>query len=289
MRFAFMRRYEDVFRITTMCRVLSVTPQGYYAWKKRPPSTRAVANEALLVEIRASHLRSKRSYGSPRVWRELKRRRGRLGETRVARMMAQDGLRAKRSKRYRITTDSRNTAVVHENVLARDFSIGSLGRAWAGDITYLWTREGWLYLAVVLDIGTRRVIGWSLRETLQTALVTSALDMALGARRITPGLIYHSDRGSQYGSEDVQAMIERYRLRGSMSRKGNCWDNAVVESFFASLKTELVAEARWQTRAEAKSAVVAWIEGWYNRERMHSTLGYMSPVEFERQIATETL
>ena len=150
-------------------------------WKKRPPSTRAVANEALLVEIRASHLRSKRSYGSPRVWRELKRRRGRLGETRVARLMARDGLRAKRSKRYRVTTDSRNTAVVHENVLARDFTVGSPGRAWAGDITYLWTREGWLYLAVVLDIGTRRAIGWSLQETLRTALVKSALDMALGA------------------------------------------------------------------------------------------------------------
>ena len=288
MRFAFMRRHEDVFRITTMCRVLSVTPQGYYAWKKRPPSTRAVANEALLVEIRASHLRSKRSYGSPRVWRELKRRRGRLGETRVARLMARDGLRAKRSKRYRVTTDSRKTAVVHENVLGRDFRVGTADRAWAGDITYLWTKEGWLYLAVVLDIGTRRVIGWSLQPRLQAALVTSALDMALGSRLVTPGLICHSDRGSQYGSEDVQNMIARYHLRGSMSRKGNCWDNAVVESFFASLKTELVAEARWETRAEAKSAVVAWIEGWYNRERMHSTLGYLSPVAFELQIATNT-
>lgn len=286
MRFAFIRRYQDVFRIRTMCRVLSVTPQGYYAWKKRLPSTRAVANEALLVEIRASHFRSKRSYGSPRVWCELRRRRGCLDEKRVARLMAQDGLRAKRSKRYRVTTDSRNTKVIHENVLARDFSVGSPGRAWAGDITYLWTREGWLYLAVVLDIGTRRVIGWSLQETLQTVLVKSALDMALGVRPITPGLICHSDRGSQYGAEDVQAMFERSRLRGSMSRKGNCWDNAVVESFFASLKTELVADARWETRGEAKSAVVAWIEGWYNRERLHSTLGYLSPVEFEQQIAT---
>ncbi len=140
----------------------------------------------------------------------------------------------------------------------------------------------------VLDIGTRRVIGWSLQPRLQAALVTSALDMALGSRSVTPGLICHSDRGSQYGSEDVQNMIARYHLRGSMSRKGNCWDNAVVESFFASLKTELVAEARWESRAEAKSAIVAWIEGWYNRERMHSTLGYLSPVEFELQIATNT-
>ncbi len=288
MRFAFIRWHEDAFRITTMCRVLSVTPQGYHAWKKRSPSARAVANEVLLVEIRASHARSKRSYGSPRVCRQLRRQGHCVGENRVARLMAKDGLRAKRSKRYRVTTDSRNTKVVHENVLARDFAVGSPDRAWAGDITYLWTKEGWLYLAVVLDIGTRRVIGWSLRETLQTALVTSALDMALGARPITPGLICHSDRGSQYGSEDVEAMLERYRLTGSMSRKGNCWDNAVVESFFASLKTELVAGVRWETRREAKSAVVAWIEGWYNRERLHSTLGYLSPVEYESQIATET-
>jgi transposase InsO family protein len=271
-----------------MCRVLSVTRAGYYAWRKRGPSRRAVTNAALLVEIRASHFRSKRSYGSPRVWRELKRRRGSLDEKRVARLMTRDGLRAKRSKRYRVTTDSRSTAVIHENVLGREFAVGFPDRAWAGDITYLWTREGWLYLAVVLDIGTRRVIGWSLQATLQTALVTSALDMAVGTRPVTPGLICHSDRGSQYGADDVQAMIARYHLRGSMSRKANCWDNAVVESFFATLKTELVSDAHWNTRAEAKSAVVTWIEGWYNRERMHSTLDYISPVQYEMQLATKT-
>jgi transposase InsO family protein len=289
MRFAFIRRHEDTFRIMSMCRVLSVTRQGYHAWKKRPPSVRALADEALLAEIRASHQRSKRSYGSPRVYRQLRRQGRCVGEKRVARLMAQDGLRAKRSQRFRTTTDSRNTKVVHENVLARDFAVGSPGRAWAGDITYLWTQEGWLYLAVVLDVGTRRVIGWSFRETLEAELVTAALDMALGARAIpAAGLICHSDRGSQYGSEDVQAMIERYRLTGSMSRKGDCWDNAVVESLFASLKTELVADARWETRAEARSAVLAWIEGWYNRERLHSTLGYLSPVEYETQLAAKT-
>jgi transposase InsO family protein len=289
MRFAFIRRHETVFHITAMCRVLSVTRQGYHAWKKRPLSRRALENEALLVEIRASHQRSKRSYGSPRVCRQLRRQGRCVGEKRVARLMAQDGLRAKRSRRFRVTTDSRNTKVVYENVLARDFTVGTANRAWAGDITYLWTKEGWLYLAVVLDVGTRRVIGWSFRETLEAELVTAALDMALGARPVNAGLICHSDRGSQYGSDDVNAMIERYRLHGSMSRKGNCWDNAVVESFFASLKTELVAEARWETRSEAKSAVVAWIEGWYNRERLHSTLGYLNPDEYESQIATKTL
>jgi len=203
--------------------------------------------------------------------------------------MAQDGLRAKRSKRFRVTTDSRKTKVVHENVLARDFTVGPPGRALAGDITYLWTGEGWLYLAVMLEMGSRRVLGWAFRETLNAELVTDALDMALGVRPLQPGAICHSDRGSQYGSEDVQAMIARYHLRGSMSRKGNCWDNAVVESFFATLKGELVNDAHWMTRAEAKTAVVAWIEGWYNRERMHSSLGDISPVEFESQFVTQTM
>jgi transposase InsO family protein len=201
--------------------------------------------------------------------------------------MAKDGLRAKRSRRFRVTTDSRGTKVVHANVLARDFAVGEANRAWAGDITYLWTKEGWLYLAVVLDVGTRRAIGWSFRESLQAELVITALEMALGARPVRAGLICHSDRGSQYGSEDVERILRKHRLIGSMSRKGNCWDNAVVESFFATLKTELVAEAQWETRQQAKSAIVHWIEGWYNRKRMHSTLGYQSPEQYECQIATK--
>lgn len=283
-----MRRHEDEFRITSLCRVLSVTRAGYYAWRGRSPSARSVTDARLLTEIRAIHQRSNRSYGSPRVCRYLRRQGHHVSEKRVARLMTQAGLRAKRSKRFRVTTDSRRTQVVHENLLARDFGVGTPNRAWAGDITYLWTGEGWLYLAVVLDIGTRRVIGWSFRESLHTELVTSALDMALGARSVTPGMICHSDRGSQYGSEDITAMIDRYQLRGSMSRKGNCWDNAVVESFFATLKTELVHGAHWATRAEAKSAVVEWIEGWYNRERMHSSLDDLSPAEFECQLVGET-
>jgi transposase InsO family protein len=284
-----MQRHAHEFSIAAMSRVLSVTRPGYHAWTHRCPSARACANAALRVEAGEIHQHSKRSYGSRRVRQQLMRRGYRVGRHRVARLMAQAGLRAKRSPRFRVTTDSRRTKVIHENVLARDFAVGTPNRAWAGDITYLWTKEGWLYLAVVLDIGTRRVIGWSFRETLEAKLVTAALDMALGTRPVIPGLICHSDRGSQYGAEDIQAMIARYQMRGSMSRKGNCWDNAVVESFFASFKAELVKDAWWQTRAEAKSAVVEWIEGWYNRERMHSTLGYLSPEEFECQIATQTL
>ena len=283
-----MRDHKHVFSVAAMSRVLRLTRPGYYAWKRRRPSARVWANEALRVNIRAIHAASRRSYGSRRIRQALRRQGRRVGRLRVARLMFQESLWAKRSACFRITTDSRNTTVVHENVLARDFAVGTANRAWAGDITYLWTQEGWLYLAVVLDVGTRRVIGWSLRETLEAELVTGALDMALGLRPVSPGLICHSDRGSQYGSDDVQAMMARFQLRGSMSRKGDCWDNAVVESFFASLKTELVAEARWATRAEAKSAVVEWIEGWYNRTRMHSTLDYLSPAEFECQLAAET-
>ncbi len=284
-----MRRHENVFRITSMCRVLSVTRAGYYAWRQRLPSAHSVTDAELLVKIRAIHQRSRRSYGSPRISLHLQRQGHRVSAKRVARLMVQAGLRAKRSKRFRVTTDSRRTRTVHENILARDFAVGTPNRAWAGDITYLWTGEGWLYLAVVLDIGTRRVIGWSLRETLRTELVTGALDMALGARAATPGLICHSDRGSQYGADDVTAMIDRYQMRGSMSRKGNCWDNAVVESFFATFKTERVHGTYWATRAEARSAVVQWIEGWYNRERMHTSLKNLSPVEFVEQIAMETI
>jgi transposase InsO family protein len=208
-----------------------------------------------------------------------------VGRHRVARLMAAGGLRTKRTPRFRVTTDSRNTRVVHNNILGRDFAVGTPNRAWAGDITYLWTPEQWLYLAVVMDVGSRRVIGWSFRESLETELASSALDMALGARTVTAGLICHSDRGSQYAAAAIQTMIARYQMRGSMSRKGNCWDNAVVESFFAILKTELVSDSRWHNRADAISAVVSWIEGWYNRGRLHSTLGHMSPVEFEEQIA----
>lgn len=283
-----MRDHAHENSVAALSRVLRVTRQGYHAWRQRERSARACGDDALRVEIRAIHAGSRGAYGCRRVRAVLRRQGQRVGKNRVARLMAQEGLRAKRSRRFRVTTDSRATGVVYDNVLGRDFAVGTPNRAWAGDITYLWTAEGWLYLAVVLDVGTRRVIGWSFRTTLEAALVTSALDMALGTRAVTEGLICHSDRGSQYGSEDVTAMIARFHLRGSMSRRGNCWDNAVVESFFASYKTELVADARWQWRAEAKSASVAWMEGWYNRTRLHSTLGYLSPEEFECQLAAKT-
>jgi len=210
------------YSLAALSRVLRVTRQGYHAWRRRERSARACANDALRVEIRAIHAASRGSYGCRRVRAVLERQGRRVGKKRVARLMSQEGLRAKRSPRFRVTTDSRHTRVVHDNLLARDFAVGIPNRAWAGDITYLWTAEGWPYLAVVLDIGTRRVIGWSFRTTLETELVTGALEMALGTRSVKEGLICHSDRGSQYGSDDVTAMIARFHLRGSMSRKGNC-------------------------------------------------------------------
>lgn len=282
-----MLTHQDEHSIAAMSRVLRVTRQGYYAWLSRDPSERELEDAPLRVKIRAIHRKSRRSYGSRRVRKHLRRReRCIVGRHRIRRLMREEGLRTKRTpRRWHGTTDSRNTKVIYENLLARAFAVGALNRAWCGDITYLWTKEGWLYLAVVIDIGSRRVIGWAFGETLEAELVIRALDMAWGARVVEPGLICHSDRGSQYGSEDVQAMIDRYLMRGSMSRKGNCWDNAVVESFFSMLKTDLAADYCWETRAKAISAVVEWIEGWYNRERMHSTLGDLSPVEFEAQIA----
>lgn len=283
-----MRANEGVFSVAAMSRVLGVTRPGYYAWKRRDPGVRSRVNAVLRVEIRSIFVASRRTYGSRRIRERLRPLGYRVGRERAARLMLQEGLRAKRSRRFQATTDSRNTRVVHENVLARDFAVGRANRAWAGDITHLWTLEGWLYLAVVLDVGTRRAVGWSFRENLEAELVTGALEMALGQRPALPGLICHSDRGSQYGSGEVQAMLARFQLRGSMSGTGDCWDNAVVESFFASLKTELAAEARWASRETAKSAVVEWIEGWYNRTRLHSTLGYLSPAEFERQLAAKT-
>jgi putative transposase len=286
-----MLNHQGEFSVAAMSRVLRVTRQGYHAWLVRDPSARELTDAVLRVTIRAIHQKSRRSYGSRRIRKHLRTKdagRHVVGRHRVRRLMAQDGLRTKRTPKFRVTTDSRHTKVIYENLLARDFAVGTLNRAWCGDITYLWTKEGFVYLAIVLDLGSRRVIGWSFRENLETALVTGALDMALGARVVEPGLISHSDRGSQYGSAVAQAIIDRYRMRGSMSRKGNCWDNAVVESFFSMLKTDLVADCRWETRAEAISAVVEWIEGWYNRERMHSTLGDISPVEFEALVTSET-
>ncbi len=268
-----------------MCRVLAVSKAGYYAWRDRPASAHAVADQRLRVEIKAVHAKSRRTYGSPRVQAELRSQGIRCSRTRVARLMRAEGLRGTRRRRRRpATTDSSHAYPAAPNVLARRFSIAAIAepdRIWAGDITYLPTREGWLYLAVVLDMFSRRVIGWSMRSTLGRDLTLEALRMALEQRHPTPGVLHHSDRGSQYACGDYRALLAAHQMTCSMSKRGDCFDNAVAESFFATLETELVDDADWHTRTEARAAVFEYIEVWYNRQRRHSSLGYVSPAEYE--------
>ena len=289
MRYAFIAQHRVEHAVVTMCRVLAVSKAGYYAWRDRPASARAHADQRLAREIRLVHRRSRARYGSPRVHAELKARGVGCSEKRVARLMRTQGLRATPRRRYRVTTDARHGDPVAPNVLARQFAIetiAALDRVWAADLTYVATREGWLYLAVVLDLSSRRVVGWAMRHTLERGLTLAALRMALVQRQPACGVLHHSDRGSQYACGEYQALLAEHGMRCSMSRKGDCWDNAVVESFFATLKAELVDDAQWGTREEARAALFEYLEIWYNRQRRHSSLGYLSPVQFEHQILT---
>ena len=234
------------------------------------------------------HRKSRQTYGSPRVHEELKAEGIRCGRKRVARLMREEGLRAKKKRRYRRTTDSTHGHPIHPNHLKRNFSVAEVedvDQVWVGDITYVPTREGWLYLAVVLDLKSRAVVGWAMKDTLETALASDALTMALGRRTPARGLLHHSDRGVQYASGDYQEILRTQGITCSMSRKGDCWDNAVAESFFATLEWELIQDADWHTHLEARRAIFDYIEVWYNRQRRHSSLGYLSPAEFEDQLA----
>jgi putative transposase len=283
-RYACIHRHTGAYAVALMCRVLQVSRAGYYAWQHRAPSARTQANRALLTAIRAVYQHSRATYGSPRVTWELQSQGYRCSEPRVARLMRTAQLQAKRRRRFRVTTAARHGEPIAPNRLQRQFAVAAIpgrDRVWASDVTYLPTQEGWLYLAVVLDLASRRVIGWAMRHTLERELTLAALQMALTHRRPAPGGLHHSDRGSQYACGDYQALLATHQLTSSMSRKGDCWDNAVVESFFATLKTELVQGARWATRETARTAVFEYIEGWYNRERRHSSLGYRSPVQYE--------
>jgi transposase InsO family protein len=285
-RYAFIERHRAEHAVVTMCRVLAVSKAGYYAWRDREPSARARANDQLAVEIKEVHRKSRRTYGSPRIHADLREQGRRVSAKRVARVMRAEGIRAKPRRRFAVTTDSRHGEPVAPNVLDRRFDVrqpGAADRVWAGDITYVPTREGWLYLAVVLDLASRRVIGWSMRHTLERELTLSALRMALAQRAPAAGVLHHSDRGSQYACGDYQALLAAHAMTCSMSRAGDCWDNAVVESFFATLKTELVGDADWATREGARAALFEYIEVWYNRQRRHSSLGYRSPAQYEAE------
>lgn len=269
------------FAVSLMCSALEVSASGYYAWLNRPESARAQANRRLLEQIRAAHRRSRRCYGSPRITRDLRDEGLCVGENRVSRLMRAAQIRAKSVRKWRATTKSSHRLPVAENTLNRAFSVTQPNRVWAGDISYVWTAEGWLYLAVVLDLYSRAVIGWAMSERLTTDLATQALTMALWRRKPKGALLHHSDRGIQYAAGDYQELLAEHGIACSMSRKGNCWDNAVVESFFHTLKVELVHDRRYLTRDEARQDIFEWVEVFYNRQRRHSTLGYRSPAEFE--------
>ena len=284
MKYACIAQHRAEYPIALMCRVLVVSRAGFYAWLERGPSTRVQADARLRIAIRVIHAESRRSYGSPRIHRELRAQGRWHGRKRIARLMRLEGLRAKRSRRYHATTQSDATRPAAPNILARRFAIRELDRVWVGDVTACWTGEGWLYLAALLDLGSRRVVGWTTSATLDQTLTRTALRRALAQRRPAPGLLHHSDRGTHYTGTEYQTLLAAAGLAVSMSRRGDCWDNAVVESFFATLKTELVHEARWTTRAEATAALAAYIEGWYNRRRRHSTLDYLSPAEYELRL-----
>ncbi len=275
--------------MNSMCRVLEVSRSGFYAWLRRPESNRTKADRKLKVWIRAIHKRTRKSYGSPRIHEELKEleemKEANLtcGRHRVARLMREDGLRAKAGKKFKVTTDSNHKLPVAENLVQREFTVSEPNRVWVGDITYLWTREGWLYLAVLLDLFSRRVVGWSVSSRLKRGLVMDALQRAIALRAPEAGLIVHHDRGSQYASDDYRDILKDGGYLLSMSRKGDCWDNAVSESFFGSMKTEWVPEFGYETRKEGEIDLFRYIEEFYNRTRRHSTIGNVSPVRFENE------
>lgn len=281
MRFAFIRAEKAAFPVAFMCKHLAVSRSGYYAWMDRPAPARTTADAQLAVEIAAIHQRSRGTYGSPRVHAELGGDGRRVGKKRVERLMRQNGIQARRKRRFRRTTDSKHSSPIAPNIVARQFEPEAANQVWVTDVTYVWTAQGWLYLAVMLDLFARRVVGWSASATNDTALALAALGAALRNRRPHPGLIHHSDRGSPYASDDYRAALKAHGLVASMSRTGDCWDNAVAESFFATIKAELIDVANFVTRAAAVESIGEYIEHFYNPQRRHSFLGYLSPMQYE--------
>lgn len=279
-----MMAHEGEYGVKRMCRVLGVSHSGYYAWRNRGPSQRVQANENLLVRIREEYQLSRKTYGSPRIHAALKRKGISCSRKRVARLMRFNQLVARRGHRRVPRTTQRDPAAMPApNLLNQDFSSPAPDRKWVSDITYIDTAEGWLYLASVLDLFSRRVVGWAMDEHMEASLVQQAWHMAVTQRHPSANLLHHSDQGSQYTSEMYQQSLAAYHCQVSMSRTGNCFDNAAMESFFSTLKIEC-ADRQFDTRAQARTTIFEYIEGWYNRHRLHSSLGYLSPVEFERKL-----
>jgi putative transposase len=287
MKYAFIQRHKLVWPISVQCRVLLVSVSGYHGhFARRADITRRrhLSEEALLVHISAVYAENRGAYGWPRIWRQLRAQGIRVGKQRVQRLMQKHGIQARGKRRFRVvTTDSKHGLPLAPNVLDRKFIVAAPNQAWVGDLTYISTEEGWLFLAVVIDLFSRKVVGWSMRPDMQRELVLDALDMAWLGRNPgkQKGLIFHSDRGSQYASDDFTQLLKGHGITPSMSRKGNCWDNACSETLFGSLKVERLHGERFQTIRQAKDETLAWLL-WYNRTRMHSTLNYVSPMQFEQ-------
>lgn len=281
-QYRFIHAHAQEFSVELLCQTFGLSRSGYYAWLQRPQSARRSDDTALIVEIEQIYTAKSQRYGAIRIQRELRKHGRRCSKKRVARLMYQRGLKARRRRSWVRTTDSRHRLPIAGNILDRQFNATEPNQKWAGDITYVPTAEGWLYLAVILDLFSRRVVGWSMSDRIDQALVRSAMLMALRVRRPEGPLIVHSDRGVQYAAGDYRQLLRDWSVTPSMSRKGNCWDNAVSESFFATLKTELVHHEHYRTRQEAQQSIFEYIEVFYNRERLHSTLKYCSPAEFEQ-------
>ena len=287
-RYRFIAVEKAHYSVAQLCRVLQVAASGYYAWRHRQPSRRAQANAVLTEQIRAVHEHSRRTYGAPRIHAELQAGKQRVSRKRVARLMRQAGLVGRQPRRFRRTTVADPKGQL-DDLVQRNFSASAPDQKWFGDITYIRTWEGWLYLAVILDAYSRKVVGWAMADHLRAELATAALQMALTTRRPKPGLIHHTDRGVQYTSNVYGELLTAHEVQQSVGNPGTCWDNSVAESFFATLKTELIYRHVWPTRRHAELAIFEFIAGWYNEHRRHSTLGYSSPTEVERRTSLTNL
>ncbi len=281
MRFAFIDVEKALYPLRILCRVLRVSRSGYYAWRDRKPSVRALDDERLRPKVVEAFKVGRGTYGSPRVLDELIDQGFEIGRRRVARLMRELGLRGVSPRKFRVTTDSDHNHAIAENLLARDFEAKRPNEKWVTDITYVWTSEGWLYLATVMDLYSRRIVGWSMADHLRTELCLDALQMAIKQRTKIRGLVHHSDRGVQYASDRYRAALKAQGIECSMSRRADCWDNAVAESFFGTLKNELIYRRPWLDRASVRNAISEYIEVFYNRIRRHSTIGNVSPAKFE--------
>ena len=282
MRYQFIKDAKKAFPINTLCKTLKVTRSGYYNWRKQPYSRRTEEKKALIPLVLQIHIESGATYGSRRMARVLRAMGIDCGRCRARTLMRMAGIIVKQKRKFKATTDSKHNLPVAPNLLKREFEVKAPNKVWVSDITYIWTAQGWLYLAIVLDLFSRQIVGWAVSNRINRKLVISAALMAIWQRRPKPGLIFHNDRGNQYCSGDFQKLLKDHHMKSSMSRKGDCWDNAVAESFFASLKTERVFFKKYRTRNEARRDIINYIEMFYNSKRLHSYLGYLSPREFEK-------